>query len=139
MNLLDGPVELLDCDEVLQVKRQGRVVDSDVAYLDGLPVALHVPLTFEVAGTVQPMGGKDLLLVPEVFRDKETLWLWASHPDPDSLDPVIDVTDIVTHKNKLYQVQTCEDWGSYSRCMLVAMDIGLPSEDPQGPIYPEPI
>lgn len=126
---LDGPVELLDLDERLTVVRQGLIVDRDVTYVDGVAQALHAPSQFVIVCTVQPMGGKDLLLVPEAFRDKETYWLWSRQ---DGLK--VDVSDIVLREGKAFQIQTAEDWGSYSRSMMVAIDVGLhPGTD--GPIY----
>lgn len=143
MNLLDGPVELLDCDETLTVVRQGRLVDGDMTYVDGVPVSTHAPMTFDVICTVQPMGGRDLLLVPEAFRAKESLWLWARQEGLVSGGAVIDVADIVLRLGRAYQVQSAEDWGSYSRCMLVAVDIGpyarLVDAAALPPIYPEAV
>lgn len=135
---LDGPLELLDCDERLTVVRQGRTVDTDLTYEDGVPVALRPPDQFEIICTIQPMNGRDLLLVPESFRDKETYWLWVRHQAGETSGPAIDVADIVLRNNTAFQVQAAEDWGSYSRCMLVAVDVGLtPGTD--GPIFGQSI
>lgn len=124
MWLLEGPVELLDADETLSVIRQGDVVDTDVLYVDGVAVAAAAPTTFEITCTVQPMQGKDLLLVPEAFRQKESLWLWQEHYDqgPDTLR--VTLNDIVVRLGRAYQVQTAEDWGSYTHAILVAVDVG---------------
>jgi len=130
---LDGPVELLDCDERLTVVRQGRLIDEDITYQDGVPVALHAPLQFDITCTLQPLDGRDLLLVPEAFRDKETYWLWVRQPK-GAAQKAIEVADIVLREGLAFQVQSCEDWGSYARCMLVAIDVGL-VPDPNGPIY----
>lgn len=124
MNLLDGPVELMDCDETFLVVRQGRQVDTDVAYVDGIATAAHAPITFGIAGTIQPMNGKDLLLVPEAYRERETLWLWATQYEFNAGSFAIDNEDIVLFSGKAYQVQAVENWASYSRCMLVAIDQG---------------
>lgn len=143
MNLLDGPVELMDNDETLTVVRQGRAVDADMAYVDGLPVASHPPTTFDIICTVQPMDGRDLLLVPESFRTRESLWLWMRHDDIVSQGNVIDVADVVVRLGRAYQVQSSEHWGSYSRCVLVAIDVGPYRAiiDAQAPpaIYPEAV
>jgi len=134
MWLLDGPLELLDCDERLTVVRQGRVVDTDIAYEDGVAVALRPPDTFEIICTIQPLNGRDLLLVPEAFRDKETYWLWVRHQAGDASGPAIDVADVVLRNGTAFQVQSAENWGSYSRCMLAAIDVGL-VPDTNGPVY----
>ena len=132
---LDGPVELLDLDERLTVLRQGSALGVDVQYADGILAPLHAPDSYVVVCTVQPMNGKDLLLVPEGFRDKETLWLWARNDDAAMDSPTVDVGDVVQRSNKYYQVQSAENWGSYNRCMLVACDLG--PYGPYGALSPE--
>jgi hypothetical protein len=121
---LDGPIELLECDEQVDVVRQGRLSPADVQYIDGIPTATHPPIRHTVTATLQPMGGRDLMLVPEGFRDKQTLWLWQAHRTAAQDTFRIDVADLVLYGPRGYQVQTSEDWGSYTRCMLVAVDLG---------------
>lgn len=121
---LDGPLELLECDELVDVVRQGRIAPDDVQYIDGLPTSPHPPTRVTITATLQPMGGRDLMLLPEGFRDKDTLWLWQAHRTQAQDVLRLDVADIVLHGPKGYQVQSAEDWGSYSRCMLVGIDLG---------------
>lgn len=121
---LDGPLELLECDEQVDVVRQGRGTPDDVQYIDGIPAATHPPVRQTVTATLQPMGGRDLMLVPEGFRDKETLWMWQAHRTAAQDTIRVDLADIVLYGRKGYQVQSSEDWGSYSRCMLVGIDLG---------------
>ena len=124
MNLLDGPVELLDCDEVNTVVRQGRQVDADMSYVDGLPVSEHPVTTFLAVSTVQPMSGRDLLLMPEGFRTKETLWVWQRYEAGISGGSIMTVADVLVRGGRAYQVQSAEDWGCYVRCMVVEIDLG---------------
>jgi len=121
---LDGPVELLDFDEQLQVARQGRQAGADVLYQDGLPTAAHPPQLFTIVATWQPMGGKDLLLLPESFREHESAWLWQPHYEGEQAPLTADIGDVVLRLGKTYQVQGAENWGSYSRCMCVRIDVG---------------
>lgn len=121
---LDGPVELLECDEQVDIVRQGRLSPADVQYIDGLPTAAHPPLRVTVTATLQPMGGRDLQMVPEAFRDKETLAMWQAHRTASQDALRVDITDLVLYGAKGYQVQAAEDWGSYTRATLVAVDLG---------------
>jgi hypothetical protein len=121
---LDGPVELLECDETVDVIRQGRKTPDCITYVDGVALAAAAPTRVRVVATLQPMAGKDLLLVPEGFRDKETLWMWQAHRIEAQGDFRLDLTDLVLYSGKAYQVQSSEDWGSYTRSMLVACDTG---------------
>lgn len=121
---LDGPVELLDGDERLTVLRQGSVLGTDVTYQGGILLPMHPPSSYTVIATVQPMSGKDLLLVPEGFRDKESLWMWSRNDDSAMDSPTVDVADIVVRNGAQYQVQTAENWGSYNKAMLIACDVG---------------
>lgn len=117
---LEGPVELLDQDtlETNQVIRQA----GPTAYVDGLPTSPGATVFF-ITSTVQPMGGKDLLLVPEAFRQHESLWLWQPHYGGQA-EVLIDIGDVVLRQNKGYQVASSEDWGDYTRAMLVRIDVG---------------
>jgi hypothetical protein len=121
---LDGPVELLEMDEVVDVIRQGRTCPDNVAYVDGLPVAATPQSRTQVIATLQPMGGKDLQLLPEGFRERSTLWMWQAHRTPSQDNIRVDLTDIVLYGGRAYQVQSSEDWGSYTRAMLVGCDTG---------------
>lgn len=121
---LDGPVELLELDEQVDVVRQGRQSPGDVQYIDGLPTAAHPPLRVTITATLQPMGGRDLQLVPEAFRDKEMLSLWQPHGVTDDEPLQVDIADLVLYNAKGYQVQSAEDWGSYTKATLVAVDLG---------------
>lgn len=137
---LDGPVELLEADEAVEVVRQGRGAPQNIAYVDGLPTASVPALRFTIIATLQPMAGRDLLLVPEGFRDRESLWLWQAHRIVEQGEYRLDVADIVLYSGKGYQVQSSADWGSYTRSMLVACDTGafagLIDAQNVPPVYP---
>lgn len=118
---LDGPVELLECDEeaTLYRCRQG------LAYIDGVPTLdATAAREVKIIATFQPMGGRELLLVPEGFRGKESLWLWQAHRTLAQDIIRAQVGDVIFYMEKSYQVRQAEDWGSYTKCLLVAIDVG---------------
>ena len=117
-------------DECFSVKRNSTVVGDGVNYLDG-KIVKPAPLCFEVRGNIQPMNGKDLLLVPEGDRHKEQYWLYlpSNIITVENGLEVKDVTamllnDMVSRDCVNYQVQTVEDWGSYCRARLMRIDVG---------------
>lgn len=121
---LDGPLELLECDEQVDVVRQGRATPGDVQYVDGIPAASHPPSRQSVVATLQPMMGLDLQMVPEGNRHKQTWWLWQATRTAAQASFLIDTQDLVLYGEQAYQVQKVEPWQSYRRCMLVGVDLG---------------
>jgi hypothetical protein len=130
---LDGPIELLECDEYVRAMRLGTAIDGGVIYIDGLPQRGQKHQQFRVTCTVQPMGGKDLLLVPEGDRTREQLWLYQSLMPPISRSTLLRVNDIVLRDGCAYQVQGCQDWGSYAQARLMAVDMGRFAQDDPDP------
>ncbi len=121
---LDDIHELLETDETLVCIRQGGVVPGNVTYVDGVATATLPAATFEIVCTIQPMGGRDLLLVDEAFRQKDMLSCWQAHRTAAQDVVRLDVADIVLFRNKAYQVQGAEDWQSYTKASLCAIDVG---------------
>lgn len=116
MYRMRGRSRLMTHDERLPVLREGNLEAGAVAYVDGKPVK-RAPVTFSVACTVQPMGGKDLLLVPEGDRDKEQFSVWTH-------DLRMALNDKLLRLGKVYQVQSAENDGSYIKLRLMAVDVG---------------
>jgi hypothetical protein len=122
---LFGPSQILRKDETLDVYREGPTT-----YADGKPVK-HAQIRFQVVANVQPVNGRDLLLVPEHDRFKEQLWLYL-----DNKQFVVDeglevqgpsrlkVNDRVARLSENYQVQSVENWGTYSRARAMRIDVG---------------
>lgn len=76
---------------------------------------------------VQPMSGRDLLLVPEHQRFLEQYWCFV--PLKKSVDqpptPIFNKTGEVVHRNGIhYQVQSIDYWGSYQRLRIMRVDVG---------------
>lgn len=130
---LDGVHELLETDETLVCIRQGRLVPGNVTYVDGVACASVAAVRFDITCTIQPMGGRDLLLVDEAFRSKDVLSCWQAHRTPLQDTVRLDVADIVLFRGKAFQVQGAEDWESYTKATLCAVDVG----SYQGVIDPE--
>lgn len=137
---LDSIHELLETDERLLCIRQGRLVPDDITYIDGLPAATVPARQFEIACTIQPMGGRDLLLQPEAFRSKDMLSCWQAHRTVEQDVVRLDVGDVVLFRQTAYQVQGAEDWESYTKATLCAIDVGSFAGilDPENlpPLYP---
>lgn len=122
---LFGQSQILKKDEFISVRREGVVT-----YVDGKPQKWEIG-NFTVRGNVQPMAGRDLLMVPEHDRFKEQYWLFIDNAeffvkagfDVES-KPVLKVNDIVIRLGVNYQIQQVQDWGSYVRCHMMRIDIG---------------
>ena len=124
---LKRPVKIITGDEKLEVTREGTNIPSDVQYVDGKPVKI-APECFQIICNIQPLGGRDLQLVPEMDRIKEQFWVWTNQKQKPLL-----VNDIVARSGLFYQVQTAENWGSYSKCRIMRIDVGpLANKDVNG-------
>jgi hypothetical protein len=105
-----SPSYIMSHGELVVVTRQGATT-----YIDGKPVKAAGE-SFDFRGSVQPLNGRDLLLVPEGDRFKEQFWFYTSCR--------ILVNDLMTRCAIRYQTQTVEDWGSYRRARLMRIDVG---------------
>lgn len=123
---LFGKSQIIKGDEVLPFFRKGSVT-----YKDGKPVNGE-PIEFAVRGNIQPMSSRDLLMVPEHDRYKEQYWLYIDNTqfavraglDVEANPSVVITNDILTRLRVNYQVQSVENWGSYSRARIMRLDVG---------------
>lgn len=119
---LSGPSQIITHDETLQIERQGTKVPTDVVYVDGKPVKHHT-ICFQITCNVQPLNGRDLLNVPEADRFKEQYWVYMNQRQRP-----LETEDIVIRvqggKKINFVVQSAENWGSFSRCMITRIDTG---------------
>lgn len=124
---LQGPSRIINYDECLWVFRNGLV-----DYVDGKPV-FPQPIEFKMTCNVQPMTGRDLMLVPEGDRYKEQYWVWMNQRDKP-----LEINDRVQRRglddnNKEtrvnFQVQEIQNWGSYTRARIMRIDVG-PNKNP---------
>jgi hypothetical protein len=107
---LQGPSEIMRTDTTVTVVRDGAV-----QYVDGKPVVAR-QTQFTVYGSIQPLVGRDLLLVPEGDRYREQYWIWT----PNDLR----INDRVIYCGANYQVQTVQSWRSYNQVRIMRIDVG---------------
>lgn len=112
---LFGKSRIINKDETLKVVREGRVV-----FKEGLPYRPDDEISAMIRCNVQPFGGKDLLIVPEADRLKEWFWLWTEN----TKDWKMQVNDRVIRNDIQYQVQSVEDWGTFTQNKIVRIDVG---------------
>lgn len=123
--------QILKKDEKLVVVRGGTV-----NWVDGKPLTLCTN-TFRIIANVQPIQGRDLLMVPEADRFKEQYYLFLNN-DQLPTDMGLEVQakpkllaskDRVTRLGVNFEVQEVEDWGSYIKARIMRVDVG-PNQTP---------
>lgn len=94
----------------------------DAEYVDGkLMKQLAGKTPFKA--NVQPLTGRELLLVPEHQRFLEQYWCYV--PKKDCGMFFFNKTgDVVLRDATHYQVQAVEYWGSYQRVRIMRVDVG---------------
>ena len=124
---LFGQVEIIIEDETLEVVRWGQTI-----YQDGKPVN-RAKETFQITCNVQPIIGRDLLLVPEGDRYKENYWVFMNQKDTPLLINDIVIRPGVTQNNIAtlvnFQTQEIQNWGSFTQARIVRLDVG-PNANP---------
>lgn len=110
---LQGPSYIITGDEVIPVVREDQVI-----YLEGKPVKRELAEFFIVCN-VQPMDGRDLLLVPEADRFKEQYTLFTNNVQTPLMD-----NDRIVRGGINFQCQNVENWGSYQKCRIMRIDVG---------------
>ena len=125
MYKLQGRPRIISTDEDLQVIREGAIV-----YVDGVPVK-NEQCVFTIRANVQPVNGKELLLVPEGDRFKEQYFVWTMNPHPPA--GLIKVNDRIVRFGESFQVQQTENWGSYTKARMMAIDVGPNRGTPNAP------
>lgn len=118
--------QILKKDETLDVYR----MPSTPFYEHGKPVQRERFL-FSVIANVQPISGRDLLMVPEHDRFKEQFFVWVENSQyktnlglSETGPAEIIVNDIIQRLGANYQVQSSEDWGTYTKVRMMRIDIG---------------
>lgn len=115
---LQGPSKIITSDETLQVFNEGTTV-----YVEGKPVHQNIT-NFNLTCNVQPVNGRDLLLVPEGDRFKEQYWVFTNE-----LNKPLAVNQRVLRNSVNFQVQSVEQWGSFQRARIMRIDVG-PNKTP---------
>lgn len=104
--------KIMKCDETLQVSRDVGTKN----FSDGKVVDVSKVIEFPAKGNVQPLNGRDLLMVPEGDRFKEQYYVFSHTP--------LLVEDTITRNGITFEVQSSEDWGSFCRVRMVRIDVG---------------
>lgn len=117
MYQMRGTSRLLTQDERLPVVREGLRAGEDVVYVDGKPLK-RAPQTFAIACHVQPLGGRDLLRVPEGDRFKEQFNVWSYATEH------LTVNDRILRLGRVYNVESAEFWGRYVKARIMEVDVG---------------
>lgn len=124
MIALQGQSQIITTDELLCVLREGTNIPVNVTYIDGKPIKRN-SITFELVANVQPLNGRDLLLVPELDRHKEAYYVFTNEVEKPLKDnDQIKRTDPTTGDTKWFQVQNVQQWGSFQECTMMAVDAG---------------
>lgn len=110
---LQGPSRIINHDETLEVERS-----NGVTYVEGLPVESG-RTTFNIICNIQPLTGRDLLIVPEGDRLKEQYFIWC-----EQNEQILLPNDMVKRDGLNFQIQSVENWGSYTRARIMRIDIG---------------
>jgi len=110
---LQAPVDIINLDEVLLVHRVDRTFVKDGKFVQ----KNFEP--YELVANVQPMNGRDLLMVPEADRYREQYWVFT-----EQNEKVPALNDIVVRAQVNFQVQSVENWGSYSKFRMMRVDVG---------------
>lgn len=125
MYKLQGKPRIIKTDEILEVVRE-----SAVTWPEGVPIT-HEEKVFTVRCNVQPVNGRDLLIVPEGDRFREQYYVWAMNPCPPM--GVLNVNDRIQRLGVSFQVQQVENWGSYVKARMMAIDVGPNRGQPNAP------
>lgn len=132
---LFGQSQIIKGDEEICIFRQGTCIPENVAYVDGKPVKRN-GFSFTVIGNIQPMGPRDLLLVPELERFKEQYWLYIKNKGfvtEDGLEiqanSILLIDDQIIRLNVNYTIQSVENWGSFIKSRIMRLDTG-PNQTP---------
>lgn len=109
-------LQLLNNDESFTVK---RVRESNrYKYVDGFKVRDQFEDTLTVIGNMQPIGGFELMKVPENERTRDPHWLWTRI--------LLRPNDIVIRSGEQYEVTAVQDWNQQNlkhyQCRVVKRD-----------------
>ena len=107
---LQGPMRAIQNDERLKVERK-----SGTQWIDG-KLSPGQTSAFSIRANVQPLDGRQLLLVPEGDRTKEQYWLYTATE--------VRLGDQVVRCGVNFQIQQVENWGSFFMARIMRIDVG---------------
>lgn len=118
MYLMSGDSQIMLGDETLTCRSYNKALGDGVNIVDGKRVYTEFD-EFTFICNIQPVSGKDLMLVPEGDRFNEQLYAYV----PASQGRIPDLNDLV-YRDNWYQVQENEFWGSYGKLRIQRVDVG---------------
>jgi len=121
------PSRILTQDETVLLVREGAV-----EYVGGLPVPSSIQEPVPLTCNVQPLGTRDLMLLPEGERAEEQFWLYV--PPGQTLVPRIN--DKILRPPGIYQVQAVRDWETFQKVRIKRIDTGVYSNDTEPSVAP---
>jgi hypothetical protein len=95
-----------------------RLEISPITYVDGKPQS-QVITKHPFQANVQPLSGRDLLIVPEHQRFLEQWWIFVP------LHHALTAGNIIHRKGIHYQIQETQSWGSFQECRMMRVDVGV--------------
>lgn len=114
------PSRIMTGDETLLLVRDGAV-----QYVNGLPEPASIQDPIPILCNVQPLGDKDLMLLPEGERTEEQFWLYV----PPGQSVVPEVNDKIIRPPALYQIQAVRDWETFQKVRIKRIDTGVYGDD----------
>lgn len=113
---------LLDANaQMVVVTRRPESIGGAIQVVAGLRVqSAEVPAeTFETKVVVHPMTGRDLAIMSEGDRVRESVWVFQRGTDP----LLVAVGDVLALPGgKSFHIQMLESWGPYIRASALLVD-----------------
>lgn len=108
---------------------------SPGAYVDGVWVDGAVVSETEIAASVQPAGGRDLLKLPEGLRTEDVVKIFTDDALQVGNETDGQVADRIVHLDEEYEVVEAESWAMAQMPHIEALAVrvarsGLPRESP---------
>lgn len=122
---LQGPSQIITKDQTIKVFVEGKVI-----YKEGKPLKQDIS-SFDLTCNVQPLNGRDLLLVPEGDRFKEQYYVFTN----EVKQPLVAKQTVEFNCIK-FEVQNVEQWGSFQRARIMRIDVG-PNKNQEGTNAPQ--
>jgi hypothetical protein len=102
-------------DETVLLVREG-----EVEYIEGVPVPSSVAEPVPLICNVQPLGERDLEMLPEGNDFTDQFWLYV----PPDQGIVPELNDKVIRAPHIYQVMAVRDWQTFQKVRIRRVDTG---------------
>ena len=92
------------------------------SYVDGLWVPAPA-VEVSILGSIQPLGGKDIVRIPEGDRTRQRLKVYSSDKALISRDIILKEADELCIGCDKFQVESVEYWPEFYKLIVVKMNI----------------